>query len=80
MSKLSTTCSSVGIMGQESQGKKARKLQPLAQEQGTTTQWEGAAIHSLWRWLLSSVKARCPLRKDLTNCQGKQTTAGTSCI
>lgn len=41
MSKLSTTSSSAGILGQESQGKKARKLQPPTQEQGTNTQWEG---------------------------------------
>lgn len=55
MSKLSTTCSSAGILGQESQGKKARKLQPPTWEQGTNTQWEGqpstaCGDGSCWAW------------------------------
>ncbi|GAB0206368.1 hypothetical protein GRJ2_003102400 [Grus japonensis] len=55
-----------GADSQQLEGREAQQLGSLGKE---------AAICSLWRRLLSSVRARYPLKEDLVNSPGKWTTA-----
>ncbi|KAK4810717.1 hypothetical protein QYF61_007691 [Mycteria americana] len=57
-------------------GKEAQQLGSLARNQGIDRGiGKEAAIFSLWRQLLSSVRARYPFKQDLVNSPGKWTTA-----
>jgi len=56
--------------------KEAQKLGSLARNQGIERRrGKEAAICSLWRWLLLSVRASYPFKEDLMNYPGKWATA-----
>uniref|UniRef100_A0A663EIB6 Uncharacterized protein n=1 Tax=Aquila chrysaetos chrysaetos TaxID=223781 RepID=A0A663EIB6_AQUCH len=64
---------------QQLQGKEAQQLGSLARNWGIEKE---AAIYSLWRQLLSSVRARYQFKDDLVNSPGKWTTTeeGVQCL
>lgn len=56
------------MLSQELEGKKAQQLGSLGKDRGTGEGIrKGATICSFWRQLLSSMKARYPLKEDLIN-------------
>lgn len=62
---------------QHLEGHEAQQLGSLARDQGIERGIEKeAAICSLWRWLLSSVRARYLFKEDLMNSLGEWTTEG----
>lgn len=69
-------CWGSGTNNQKSECKEARQLGTLPRDKGIDRQIrKEETIRSLWRQLLSSMKARYPFRKELFNYQGKWTTA-----
>ncbi|KAK4822911.1 hypothetical protein QYF61_023274 [Mycteria americana] len=68
-------CWDSGANSQQLEGKEAKQLGSLARNGGIERGiGKEAAICSLWRWLLSSVRARYPFKEDLVNYPGKWTT------
>ena len=69
-------CWDSGADSQQLEGKEAQQLGSLARNRGIERGiGKEAAICSLWRRLLSSVRARYPFKEDLVNSPGKWTTA-----
>ncbi|XP_039240626.1 uncharacterized protein LOC120323903 [Pipra filicauda] len=69
-------CWDYGADSQLLEGREAQQLGSLARDRGIERGiGKEAAIHSLWRRLLSSVRARYPFKEDLVNSPGKWTTA-----
>ncbi|GAB0208081.1 hypothetical protein GRJ2_003273800 [Grus japonensis] len=69
-------CWDNGNDSQQLESREAQQLESLARNRGIERGiGKEAAICSLWRWLLSSVRARYPFKEDLVNSPGKWTTA-----
>ncbi|GAB0207108.1 hypothetical protein GRJ2_003176400 [Grus japonensis] len=69
-------CWANGADSQQLEGREAQQLGSLARNQGIERGiGKELAICSLWRRLLSSVRARYPFKEDLVNSPGKWTTA-----
>ncbi|GAB0209328.1 hypothetical protein GRJ2_003398500 [Grus japonensis] len=68
-------CWDTGVNSQELEGREVQQMRSLTRDWGTDKGiGRGATILSLWKQLLSSMKARYPLKEDLVNYQGKWTT------
>ncbi|GAB0208818.1 hypothetical protein GRJ2_003347500 [Grus japonensis] len=69
-------CWDNGADSQQLEGREAQQLGSLARNRGIERGiGKETAICSLWRRLLSSVRARYPFKEDLVNSPGKWTTA-----
>jgi len=69
-------CWDDGTDNPQLEGKEAQQLGSLARNRGMERGLgKEAAICILWRWLLSSVRARYPFKEDLANSPEKWTSA-----